>query len=101
MIGRLWRGWATVKHAPEYEELFRTDILPELQRIDGFIGAYVMRKDAGEEIELVTITLFASMEAIRVFAGPEPELAHVTPEARQLLSHFETTVSHYDVVVTA
>jgi len=42
MIGRFWRGWATAQHAQAYEELFRTSILPGLQRIDGFIGAYVL-----------------------------------------------------------
>ena len=99
MIGRFWRGWATHQHAQAYEELFRTSILPGLQRIDGFAGAYVLRKDAGEEVELMTITLFESLEAIRVFAGNEPTLAHVTPEARQLITHFERTVTHYEVAL--
>jgi heme-degrading monooxygenase HmoA len=99
MIGRFWRGWATHQHAQAYEELFRTSILPGLQRIDGFAGAYVLRKDAGEEVELMTITLFESLEANRVFAGNEPMLAHVTPEARRLLTHFEHTVTHYEVAL--
>jgi heme-degrading monooxygenase HmoA len=99
MIGRFWRGWATHQHAQAYEELFRTSILPGLQRIDGFAGAYVLRKDAGEEVELMTITLFESLEAIRVFAGNEPMLAHVTPEARRLLTHFEHTATHYEVAL--
>ena len=99
LIGRFWRGWATPQHAQAYEELFRTSILPGLQRIDGFIGAYVLRKDAGEEVEMMTITLFESLEAIRAFAGNEPTLAHVTTEARQLLSRFEHTVTHYEVVL--
>jgi len=101
MIGRLWRGWATVKHAQAYEKLFRTHILSGLQLIDGFTGAYVLRRDVEEEVEIVTITLFESMEAIRAFAGTEPTLAHITPEARQLLSRFEDTVIHYEVVVNA
>ena len=99
MIARFWRGWATPQHAQAYEELFRTSILPGMQRIDGFAGAYVLRKDAGEEVELMTITLFESLEAIRVFAGNEPTLAHVTPEARRLLTHFEHTVTHYEVAL--
>ena len=82
MIARFWRGWATPHHAQAYEELFRTSILPGLQRIDGFAGAYVLRKDAGEEVEMMTITLFESPEAIEAFAGNEPTLAHVTTEAR-------------------
>jgi heme-degrading monooxygenase HmoA len=99
MIGRFWRGWATPQHAQACKELFRMSILPELQLINGFAGAYVLRKDAGEEVEMMTITLFESLEAIRAFAGNEPDKAHVTTEARQLLSHFEHTVTHYEVVL--
>jgi heme-degrading monooxygenase HmoA len=72
MIGRFWRGWATSQHAQAYEELFRTSILPGLQRIDGFAGAYVLRKDAGEEVELMTITLFESLEAMNSGVGRWP-----------------------------
>ncbi|MBA2286079.1 MAG: antibiotic biosynthesis monooxygenase [Ktedonobacteraceae bacterium] len=99
MIGRLWKGWAVGENAQAYDELFRTSILPGLQRIDGFAGAYVLRRDVEGEVEMMTITLFESMEAIRAFAGNEPALAHVTPEARQLLSRFELTVTHYEVVL--
>ena len=99
MIGRFWRGWATADHAQAYEELFRMSILPGLQRIDGFAGAYVLRKDVGKEVEIVTITLFESMEAIRAFAGHEPHIAHVTPEARRLLSRFANTVILYEVAL--
>jgi heme-degrading monooxygenase HmoA len=102
MIGRLWRGWATAQHAQAYDDLFRTSILPGLQRIEGFAGAYVLRRDAeGEgEVEILTVTLFASLEAIRAFAGADPYRAHVTPEARQLLTRFEHTVTHYEVVLS-
>lgn len=99
MIGRFWRGWATVENARAYEELFRKRILPGLRGIDGFVDAYVLRKDLEEEAEITTITLFESMEAIRAFAGEDPTRAHVTPEARRLLSRFEDTVDHYNVVI--
>jgi heme-degrading monooxygenase HmoA len=107
MIGRLWRGWATAQHAQAYEDLFRSSILPGLQRIEGFAGAYVLRRDAevgaegagAGEVEILTVTLFASPESIRAFAGADPNLAHVTPEARQLLTRFEHTVTHYEVVL--
>lgn len=49
--------------------------------------------------EITTITLFESMKAIRSFAGEDPTRAHVTPEARRLLSRFEDTVVHYDDVI--
>jgi len=99
MIGRFWRGWATAEHALAYGKLFRTSILPDLQRINGFVDAYVLQRDAEGEVEIMTITFFETMEAIRAFAGNDPNLAHVTMEARQLLSRFEHTVTHYEVVL--
>ncbi len=88
IIGRLWRGWATAQHAQAYEELFRRSMLPGLQRIDGFAGAYVLRKEAGEEVELMTITLFESLEAIRAFAGNEPTLSDTQYEGFRPLDVF-------------
>ena len=99
MIGRFWRGWADVENARAYEELFRERILPELRDIDGFVGAYVLRNDLEDEVEILTITLFESMEDVGAFAGEDPHKAHVTPEARRLLSRFEDTVIHYDVLI--
>lgn len=99
MIGRFWRGWTTARHVQAYEELFRTSILPGLQRIDGFAGAYVLRRDLESEVEVMTVTLFQSPEAIRAFAGDDPTVAHVTAEARRLLSHFEHTATHYEVML--
>ena len=92
MIGRIWRGWARDENAGAYEELFREHILPGLREIDGFVDAYVLRRDLEEEAEITTITLFEPMEAVRAFAGEDPTIAHVTPEARRLLSRFEEDV---------
>ena len=93
MIGRVWKGWATAENAGAYEELFRERILP------GLLDIYVLRRDSGDEVEITTLTLFGSMEAIRAFAGEDPTKAHVTLEARRLLSRFEETVVHHHVAV--
>jgi heme-degrading monooxygenase HmoA len=51
-----------------------------------------------EEIEFLVLTLWESMEAIRAFAGDQPELAVVEPEARAALVRFDSTVVHYEVL---
>ena len=38
------------------------------------------------------------MDAIRAFAGDQPELAVVEPEARATLVRFDSTVHHYEVL---
>jgi heme-degrading monooxygenase HmoA len=51
-----------------------------------------------DEVEFLVLTLWESMEAIRAFAGDQPERAVVEPEARAALVRFETTVAHYEVL---
>lgn len=100
MIARLWRGRTrTAADAAAYEELLRTKILPELRGIDGHEGAYVLRRRDENGDEFVVLTLFASMDAVRAFAGEDPAVANVSPEARELLSDFEEKAAHYEAVV--
>ena|SRR5437870_396361 len=100
MIGRLWHGWTTKDNADAYEELLRTQIFPGIHHVKGHKGAYLLRRDAAEEVEFVTLTLFESMEAVRAFAGEDYEAAVVPPEARALLSTYDPRAVHYDVVIT-
>jgi len=98
VIARQWRAWATPAGADAYERHYAADVVPELETIEGFAGATLLRRDAGEEVELVSITLFASMDAVRAFAGPDPERAVVHERARRLLARFDEAVTHYRVV---
>ena len=70
-----------------------------LLRIDGFAGAYALRRDAEGEVARMTITLFELLQAIQAFAGNESTQAHVTTETGQRLSRFERTATHYEVVL--
>jgi heme-degrading monooxygenase HmoA len=100
MIARLWRGWAdSVAAADLYEEFLRSTFLPSIHAIEGYRGASVIRRRVGEEVEFMTITRFASLEAIRKFAGDDYEAAHVAPRARELLSRFDARCQHFELVI--
>lgn len=99
MITRMWRGWTSVAQADAYEELLRTTILPGIHRVDGYRGAYVLRRDVEGGVEFVTLTLFDSLEAVRAFAGDDYERAVVLPEAHALPSRYEPTSVHYETVI--
>jgi heme-degrading monooxygenase HmoA len=99
VIARLWHGWARGANAERYEALLRAEILPGIHRIEGFLGAYLLRRDADEEIEFVTVTLWQSLDAVRAFAGEDYEAAVVPPEARALLSRFDERSTHYETLV--
>jgi heme-degrading monooxygenase HmoA len=100
MIGRMWRGWAaTVEAADGYEDFLRTTFLPAAHAIKGYLGASVLRRTIGDEVEFTTITRFASLDAVKKFAGEDYEAAHVAPAARALLSRFESRCAHFDIVL--
>src|SRR3989442_3458456 len=97
MIARLWHGWTTRANAPVYETLLREEVLPGIHRVAGFHGAYLLRRQAGEEVEFVTLTLFDSLEAVRAFAGEDYELADVPPGGRRVLSPVGHPAVHYNL----
>ncbi len=99
MIGRLWHGWTSRADADAYEALLRSEILPGIHRVPGYRGAYLFRRDRGEEVEFVTLTLFDSMDAVRHFAGEDYEKAVVPPKARKLLARFDETSVHYETLL--
>ena len=97
MIARVWRGWTRTVDADAYEQLLREVVYPGLQAINGYQGGYVLRRDLDDGSEFVTVNLFASLEAVRAFAGDDYEVPVFEPEARRLLAKVEPVARHYDV----
>ena len=98
MIARVWKGVAPgAKQAEVYLRHFDANVLPALQRIAGYREARVLRREQDGRTELLVMTFWESMAAVRRFAGSEPERAVVEPEARAVLSEFDNLVQHYEV----
>lgn len=97
-ILRLWKGRTAPSKADEYVRHVTTNVFPELLAIKGHRGAYLLRRRMNGAVEFLVLTLWNSMEAIRRFAGAEPDKAVVAPQAQALLSSFDEFVSHYEVV---
>jgi catechol 2,3-dioxygenase-like lactoylglutathione lyase family enzyme len=102
MIVRIWHGWTTPELADEYEGLLRREIIPGIRAKDvpGFLSIQLMRHEPGSgetEVEFVTIMTFASWDAVRTFAGDDPERAYVPESARRVLSRFDDRSRHYEI----
>jgi len=99
MISRIWHGWTTPANADAYERLLKREIFAGIvaRAIPGFRSVDMLRRDAGAEVEFVTVMWFDSLEAVRVFAGEDYEAAVVPPAARTLLSRFDQRSAHYEV----
>jgi antibiotic biosynthesis monooxygenase (ABM) superfamily enzyme len=99
MISRVWHGWTAPEKADAYEALLRTKIFPWIERVHGYRGGFLLRRDLGAEVEFVTITRFESLEAVKSFAGEDYETAVVLPEADALLARYDARSAHYETVV--
>ena len=82
MIGRIWHGWTKPKNADKYEQLLKEEIFPAIgaRKVNGYKGIQLFRRPLDNEIEFITIMWFASLDAVRVFAGEDYEVGVVPPK---------------------
>ena len=99
MIARVWLAQSTPDRAPAYVEHLRNQVLPSIQTIDGYCGAVLLERAADDAVELIVITFWQSLDAIRSFAGTDLERAVVADEAAASLTQFDRRVKHYEVAV--
>ena len=81
-----------------YRKHFLESVLPELRAKAGFREAKLLSNAQGRVTELVVVTFWDSMEAVRSFAGEDAEAAVVAPEAAALLEDYDRRVRHYAVL---
>jgi hypothetical protein len=101
---RTVRTWsATAEGAGYYSRYFTGTLLPELRKLPGFEGAYLLRRDldGNGTVELTAHTFWESPAAIRAFAGDDITLAIVEPEAQAMLLDFDRTATHCSVAADA
>jgi heme-degrading monooxygenase HmoA len=96
MIMRTWRGVVRRTDADKYADYIRDTGFAEYGETPGNRGAWLLRRDDGEETEFITLSLWESREAIVAFAGDDIEAAVLYDEdAKYLLG--ESTITHHDV----
>lgn len=99
-IARVWRGYTRPAQSQPYEDLLRREIFDGIdeRRIAGYRGIALQRREGTDTTEFVTVMGFDSAEAVRAFAGPDPELAVVPPAARALLHRYDERSRHYEIL---
>ncbi|MEZ5294064.1 MAG: antibiotic biosynthesis monooxygenase [Vicinamibacterales bacterium] len=98
MIVRCWRGRTTAANAPRYRAHLLDHVVPALHGIPGFLGVRLLQRPHEDGVEVLVMTEWASMAAIRAFAGATPDIAVVEPEARAVLDAFDRHVEHFDLL---
>ena len=103
MIARIWQGRTRPGMGRAYYEYLKKTGLKEYRSTEGFQEVYVLTREIGDETEYLLLSLWEDMEAVRRFAGPEPERAVYYPEDDHYFPEEQRTphqVRHYDAHVT-
>jgi heme-degrading monooxygenase HmoA len=98
MIARVWRGATRAGDAEAYLEYLNRTGHAEYRRIPGHRRTITLRRSAGDHTEFVVLSFWASIDAIRAFAGSEVDRAVFYPEDDRYLVEREDRVAHFDVV---
>lgn len=99
MVARFWSAHTTPAHAPAYAEHLKNHVLPTVNTVDGYTGTMLLEREVSDGVELVVITFWHSLEALRGVAGADLEHAVVAEEAVSLLTEFDRRVRHDEVML--
>ena len=99
MMARVWRGFALREKVGEYLEHLQKTVFPGLDRIEGFRGVDVLRRDLPDGVEISVQTFWESKDAIRKFTGEDITAAVVEPAAKPLFRSYDSTVIHYEMAL--
>ena len=99
MIARIWQGRTRPGMGKPYLAYLEQTGLKGYKATEGCRDVLVLTREMGEVTEYVLITLWESMDAVRRFAGPQPERAVYYPEDDRYFPEEERTpfVRHYEV----
>lgn len=100
MIARIWQARTGGEQPTNaYRQVFEEEVLGHLRGLTGFHGGYLLARPAAGSTEIMTVTLFDSLESIKSFAGDDFERERVTPAARATLLRSNPAIRHFTVLV--
>ncbi len=98
MIVRIWHGATPESKADAYVDYLKKTGVKNYRATAGNKGVYLLRRIASGKADFLLVTLWESHDAIRRFAGPEPEKAVYYPEDDEYLLEKPEKLVHYEVV---
>ena len=97
ITARIWRGAVRRQDGDAYARYMAKTGLVEYRATPGNLSATMLRRDLEDRTEFVMYTTWESMDAIKKFAGDDPERAVFYPEDDRWLIERDLTVAHYEV----
>jgi heme-degrading monooxygenase HmoA len=97
MIARIWKGAVRRHDGDAYPRHMQDPGVTDHAGTPGNRGVWMLRRDVGDRTEFVMFTLWDSLEAVKAFAGDDPETAVFYPEDERFLVERDLTTAHYEV----
>jgi len=97
MILRSWRGAVRPEDRDAYLEHQDRTGIQDYRDTEGNLGVFVLTRPQGDLVEVITLTLWDSMDAVRRFAGDDPGTAKFYPGDDALLAEKDLHADHWDV----
>ena len=99
MIARLWRGVTRAQDHDAYLDYLHKTGVADILKITGNRGVRLFHRIHDGQAEFVFLSLWESFDAIRAFAGPQPDRAVYYPADRKFLLELTPEVAHYTMEV--
>lgn len=97
MIVRLWHGRTAKEDYEAYTKFMIERAAPDYGSIEGNMDCYFLRRLDDDAAHFLLVTHWSSMEAVKTFAGPNPEVAKYYPEDDHFLLEKEPAAHLYEV----
>jgi heme-degrading monooxygenase HmoA len=98
VILRKWSGRIRTADRPAYVAYVLETGASDYDRTPGNLGHQLLTRDRGDgTTDITTLSWWSSMDAIRQFAGPEPEIARYYGEDDRFLLDRPKYVEHHTV----
>ena len=98
MIARIWRGATAADRADEYLQYIRETGVPDYRKTPGNRGVQILMRTHEGRTDFTIISYWDSMDAIKAFAGDDPEVARYYPEDDEYLIEKHPNAEHHQVV---
>ncbi len=97
MIVRTWHGRTSLSDADAYESFMKKRAAPDYGSINGLQQLFFTRRDENDASHFLLITVWDSVEAIKKFAGDDPNVAKYYPEDDEFLLEKEAHSLNHQV----
>jgi heme-degrading monooxygenase HmoA len=98
MIVRVWRGETRAAEAEAYTSFLSETAYPDYGGVSGNRGWMLLRRPLGDSVELMLVSFWESMEALRRYTGGDPDRPKYYPEDRAALLELPDRVDHFEII---